>query len=1301
MFQCSTLSPLKNFQIERKLNKVKTRCADAHGLIAYPHYFLELEQKLTDEEQQKCLKLLNADTALQEPIETCAKVIVVPRIGTISPWSTKATDILHNCDLTSVKRIEQGMRYFILCDKMHHPEEEITQMLAGILYDPLTESILFDERDAEVLFSHNEPKPVQHIDILNGGMPALEQANQEKGFALSGEEMEYLLGSYQALDRNPSDVELMMFAQINSEHCRHKIFNADWRIDHQAMNKSLFGMIKETYEASQAGVITAYKDNAAIIEGFDSQRFFADPHGRQYHFNQEPIHIVFKVETHNHPTAISPFPGAATGSGGEIRDEGATGRGAVPKAGLTGFSVSHLHIPDYPQPWEYTDAPQPAHLASALDIMLEGPIGGASFNNEFGRPNICGYFRNFELMVDEGREQTTRRGYHKPIMIAGGIGNIRDNHCQKQDIPPKAVLIVLGGPAMRIGLGGGAASSMTSGTSSQALDFASVQRGNPEMQRRAQEVINACWALGDDNPILSIHDVGAGGLSNALPEIVHDSARGASVELRMVLSDEPDMSPLEVWCNEAQERYVLAIHPEDLDQFSQIARRERCPFAAVGQAIDDDRLLVGDGYFDNSPIDVPMSLLFGQAPKMLRDTHHYSFHKTEFNTQAIDLTDAIERVLRFPTVASKEFLITIGDRTVTGLISRDQMVGPWQVPVADCAVTASGYLNYTGEAMAMGERSPVAVLHPAASGRLAVAEAITNIASADIKQLTDIKLSANWMAAASFPGEDAALFDTVKAVAVDMCKQLGMIIPVGKDSLSMQTVWQQDGAQQQVVSPLSLIISACAPVQDIRRTLTPQLVTKTKQETVLLLLDLGKGQQRLGASILAQTYQQLGHHAPDCDDIQSIKAFFNFIQANRDKILAYHDRSDGGLLVTLMEMAFAGHCGLHIDTSALGEDPIASLFNEELGVVIQVASSDVAALQAQCHELGLGHHIFAVATLRPDDNIVISHQQQKLYQASREQCQRLWTEVSYQMQARRDNPDCAKQAFDSAGLKDDPGLSPKVTFDLASIAEFPQVVTGIRPRVAILREQGVNGHMEMAAAFHHAGFDCVDVHMDDLLQGNMSLNKFNGLVACGGFSFGDVLGAGRGWANSIQYHSRARDAFAGFFERRDNFVLGVCNGCQMLSQLKEIIPGTAHWPEFLGNLSGQFEARLSLVEIVESSSLFFKDMAGSLLPVAVAHGEGRMHCRDSHSYEKLHQNQQICLRYVDNWGSITERYPANPNGSPHGVTGVSSEDGRIMIMMPHPERVFMSHQLSWHPQQWPAASPWFKMFVNAREWLAV
>ncbi len=1058
-------------------------------------------------------------------------------------------------------------------------------------------------------------------------------------------------------------------------------------------------MIRNTYRHNPDGILSAYKDNAAVLAGHKAGRFFPDAKDRQYRYHEEDIHICIKVETHNHPTAISPFPGAATGSGGEIRDEGATGRGSKPKAGLCGFSVSNLRIPGAEQPWE-TDNGKPERIVSALDIMLEGPIGAAAFNNEFGRPNINGYFRTFELKA-AGPDGDELRGYHKPIMLAGGLGSIRGQDVEKGQIPDKAQLVVLGGPAMLIGLGGGAASSMATGASSADLDFASVQRGNPEMERRCQEVIDQCWQLGKENPIISIHDVGAGGLSNALPELVNDSGRGAKIELRMVPCDDPALSPMEIWCNEAQERYVLAIAPQHIQQFQAICERERCPFAVVGEASDgeENRLVVGDGYFDNTPIDMPMAVLLGKPPKMLRDVHRKTFHKPEFSTAGIDLSEAAERVLRLPTVAAKHFLITIGDRSVTGLVARDQMVGPWQVPVADVGVTASSYDTYHGEAMAMGERTPIALLNHAASARMAVAEAITNIAAAPIERMTDIRLSANWMAAVGHPGEDAGLYEAVKAVGMELAPALGLAIPVGKDSLSMKSVWQEQGQQKSVTAPLSLIISAFAPVSDVRQTLTPQLRPDIGGD--LIFIDLAKGKQRLGASALAQVYSQVGHHAPDLEDTQALKSFFNVIQTlNQNQlIVAYHDRSDGGLFTTLAEMAFAGHCGIDIHLDDLGEDAVAALFNEELGAVIQVHHTDTDEVLKALHDNGLGRHSVVIGAMNNSDEIVIKHGHRELLRQGRAQLQSVWSETSYRMQALRDNPDCARQEFENIQAKGDAGLQVKLSFDVNDDVAAPYINSGVRPRVAIMREQGVNGHIEMAAAFDRAGFDAVDVHMSDILSGRVDLAQFKGVVACGGFSYGDVLGAGGGWAKSILFNNRSRDAFEAFFQRSDSFGLGVCNGCQMMSHLRDIIPGAQHWPHFVRNLSEQFEARFSLVEVQESPSLFFQGMTGSRMPIAVAHGEGRTWFDANHSVNALEKAGLVSLRFVDHQGKATERYPYNPNGSAGGTTGLTTPDGRFTIMMPHPERVFRAVQHSWRPDAWSEDGSWMRMFRNARRWI--
>jgi phosphoribosylformylglycinamidine synthase len=1222
---------------------------------------------------------------------------VVPRPGTISPWSSKATDIAHNCGLTTVCRIERGILYSF--ESIQALSQAELLALYPALHDRMTEVVFSSLDEAEALFIHHSPTEMTCVDVLGGGREALQRANRELGLALAEDEIDYLVDNFQLMRRNPTDVELMMFAQANSEHCRHKIFNADWIIDGEPQTRSLFSMIRNTHQTNPGRVLSAYSDNSAVIEGFSAGRFFPLPGGGEYTRHEEPVHILMKVETHNHPTAIAPFPGSATGSGGEIRDEGATGRGSKPKAGLCGFSVSNLKLNELPQPWE-VDYGKPDRIVSALDIMLEAPIGAAAFNNEFGRPNICGYFRSYEQKVT-GPNGEEVRGYHKPIMLAGGVGNIRADHVEKGSIPAGAQIIVLGGPAMLIGLGGGAASSMSTGESHEDLDFASVQRGNPEMERRAQEVIDQCWQLGEANPIISIHDIGAGGLSNAVPELVNDSGRGGRFELRTVPNDEPGMSPMEIWCNEAQERYVLAVSSEDLERFSQICERERCLYAVIGEATAEQQLVLGDGHFDNTPIDMPLEVLLGKPPKMLRDVRHHPFSKQEIDRRTIDLTEAARRVLALPTVAAKTFLISIGDRTVTGQVTRDQLVGPWQVPVADVGVTCSSYDVYTGEAMAMGERTPLALLQHAAAARMAVGEALTNLAAARIDKLQDVVLSANWMAPAGHPGEDAGLFEAVKAVGMELCPALGIAIPVGKDSMSMKTVWQEGQEEKSVTAPLSLIISAFAPVLDVRQTLTPQLRTDCG-DTDLILIDLGKGRHRLGGSCLAQVYQQLGHHPADLDDPHALRAFFATIQSLNDKgrLLAYHDRSDGGLFVTLCEMAFAGHTGLQIQLDDLGDDPLASLFSEELGAVVQVRHQDTDEVLAWLHDAGLGHHSHVIGTLADNDQLRFTYQHKQLLADSRINWQQTWMQTSYQLQALRDNPQCAREEFDTVLDSEDPGLSVALSFDPAEDITAPYINAGARPRIAILREQGVNGQIEMAAAFDRAGFVSIDVHMSDIIEGRRSLQEFQGMVACGGFSYGDVLGAGGGWAKSILFNARARDEFDAFFHRADTFGLGVCNGCQMMSHLKNMIPGAGHWPRFLRNRSEQFEARFSLVEVLDSPSILLADMAGSRLPIAVAHGEGRAEFETPQATQQTLESGLVALRYVDHYGQATERYPFNPNGSPQGITGLTSKDGRFTIMMPHPERVFRSVQYSWAPDEWGEEGPWLRLFRNARRWLA-
>ncbi|MGB5132786.1 MAG: phosphoribosylformylglycinamidine synthase, partial [Steroidobacteraceae bacterium] len=1168
--------------------------------------------------------------------------------------------------------------------------------LARLLHDPMTEAVLAETAAAARLFESHEPRPLTGVTLGSAPKTALARANSNLGLALSAPEIDYLADVYARLGRDPTDVEVMMFAQANSEHCRHKIFNADWVINGVAEKRTLFAMIRHTRDCSPGGVLSAYSDNAAVIAGPQASRFFADAGDRRYRWHDEPADILIKVETHNHPTAISPFPGAATGSGGEIRDEGATGLGAKPKAGLVGFTVSNLRIPGFEQPWEADHGRSP-RIASALDIMLEGPIGAAAFNNEFGRPGILGYFRTFEMRLPSDPAGVFR-GYHKPIMIAGGLGNVRRMHVRKGEVPVGARLVLLGGPAMLIGLGGGAASSLGSGASSEQLDFASVQRGNPEIQRRAQEVIDRCWAMGERNPVLIIHDVGAGGLSNAVPEVIAHSERGGQIDLRAVPSDEHGMSPLEIWCNEAQERYVLAIAPERLDEFLALCRRERCPCAVIGSTTGDGQLQVHDAHFGNRPVDIPVAALLGRPPRMRREAIRRAPAGDGFDAHGIDPAQALVRLLRLPTIADKGFLVTIGDRSVGGLISRDPLVGPWQVPVSDVAVTLSGLRGHTGEAMAIGERPPVALRSGPASGRMAVGEAITNIAAADVRELRDVRLSANWMAACGEPAEDASLYDTVRAIGEELCPRLGVAIPVGKDSLSMRSTWRQDSNDLTMIAPLSLVISAFAPVADVRRTLTPVLET-TQGPTVLLLVDLGSGRDRLGGSCLAQVHGRIGEEPPDLDDASALAAFFAAIRelADAGLVLAYHDRSDGGLAIALLEMAFAGRAGLDVDLGTIAT-PAAALFSEELGAVLQLREQDAGAALAILAQHGLGNAARLIGEVVRGRRVGIRANGEKLIDDDRVRLRGIWSETSWRMQKLRDHPACADEEQASRLDETDPGLSWRPGFDPDDDIAAPFIATGSRPRVAVLREQGVNSQVEMAAAFDRAGFETVDLHMTDLLQGGERLDGYQGLVACGGFSYGDVLGAGEGWAKSILFNERARETFAGWFRRGDNFTLGVCNGCQMLAALSELIPGAGCWPRFVRNRSEQFEGRLSLVEIGESRSLFFAGMAGSRLPIAVAHGEGRAEFRTADD-ERLAEALTV-MRFIDNNGAVATRYPANPNGSPRGIAGLVSEDGRVAIMMPHPERVFRSAQNSWRPATAGEDSGWMRIFRNARVWLA-
>jgi len=1306
MFGAAALSAFKTSKL---LDILQAKLPQVKAISARFVHLIDCDGDLSETENIRLRSLLEygSDFQIQDNAATGTTQLirlVVPRPGTISPWSSKATDILHNCGLVDIKRIERGTLFTISAVSDLFAEE--ADVLATLLHDRMTQAVLNEIEGAGVLFQSAVPKPSQSVDIMQHGEAALGRANTELGLALASDEISYLFARFSELGRNPNDVELMMFAQANSEHCRHKIFNASWSIDGEKQANSLFGMIRNTHEKSPANVLSAYSDNAAVMRGHDSQRFFPDPTSKIYAFNDEAVHILMKVETHNHPTAIAPFPGASTGSGGEIRDEGATGKGSKPKAGLTGFSVSNLRIPDLPQPWE-EDLGRPAHIASALDIMLEGPVGGASFNNEYGRPNLCGYFRSFEELVVNEAGVKEVRGYHKPIMLAGGIGNIREQHVLKQDIDVGAKLIVLGGPAMLIGLGGGAASSIASCSGNEDLDFASVQRENAEMERRCQEVIDQCWQLGAENPIAFIHDVGAGGLSNALPELVKDGGCGGSFELRAIPSAEPQMSPLEIWCNEAQERYVLAVNESDLERFGAICERERCPHAVVGKATAAKHISLDDSHFGDSPIDLPMDILFGKPPKMHRDVTSGSIVPATFPTAALDLETAVERVLALPAVANKSFLITIGDRTITGLVSRDQMVGPWQVPVADAAVTATSYNGYTGEAMALGERTPLALFDAPASGRMAIAEAVCNIACAEIAKISDIKLSANWMVAAGHGCEDQKLYATVEAVALDLCPELGICIPVGKDSMSMRTVWTEGDVLKSNTAPLSLIVTAFAPVVDIRATLTPQLRTD-QGPTRLLLIDLGRNQNRLGGSALSQVYRDMRGTVPDLDKASDLASMFALIQECRSagQLQAYHDRSDGGLFTTLVEMAFAGHCGLDLqlqpllDSSSGNSDAISALFAEELGAVIQVREEDMAAVIGAANSHGLGECIHEVATINDSDSINIFLGREALYSRQRIDLQRIWSGTSFHLQSLRDNSDCAKEEFDRILEQQDPGMNVELGFDIDEDVAAAYINVASKPRVAVLREQGVNGQIEMAAAFDRAHFDAVDVHMTDLIDGRVILDEFNVLVACGGFSYGDVLGAGGGWAKSILFNDRMRSQFEHYFSNPNTLTLGICNGCQMVSLLHELIPGAEHWPSFEKNRSEQFEGRLSLVRVESTPSVFLAGMEGSQFPLAVAHGEGRAHFRLVSDLKALDAGGAIALRYVDNYGDNTQSYPANPNGSVAAIAGLCSPDGRVTLMMPHPERVFRTSQNSWHPHHWREDAPSMRMFRNARRWLA-
>lgn len=1338
-------SALSAFRQARLLQRFAHKGVPVASIEAIYEHYVWVDAELDAAMHERLAALLDSEAQGDAPKAGKHDLVlrVVPRPGTVSPWASKATDIAHHCGLSAVRRIERGICYIVrpkagLLGVRPFEAAQQTVVAQG-LHDRMTEAAVVGTFDGQALFESLAGQPVQAIEALGRGRVALVEANETLGLALSEDEIDYLLASFTDLGRDPTDVELMMFAQANSEHCRHKIFNAQWAIDGQARDQTLFDMIRATHAAQPEGTIVAYSDNAAIMAGGPVQFFHAGAQGGAdpvYVRHVGEAHTLMKVETHNHPTAIAPFSGAATGAGGEIRDEGATGRGSKPKAGLAGFTVSSLRFDDAPEAWE-GEGSAPERIASPLDIMIDGPVGAAAFNNEFGRPNVLGYFRSFEQTIDG-----VRWGYHKPIMLAGGLGQIDSRLTHKDPIPPGALLIQLGGPGMRIGVGGGAASSMSAGTNQAELDFNSVQRGNPEIQRRAQEVIDRCWQQGTDNPIVAIHDVGAGGLSNAFPELVNDANRGAIFELNRVPLEESGLSAAEIWSNESQERYVLAVLPRDLERFGRIADRERCPYAVVGVATEERTLRVthGEGLpgLDAEqapasglrPVDVPIDVILGKPPRMLRDVTRQAVNGAEFDLVDVDLGEAIESVLRHPTVANKSFLITIGDRNVGGLSSRDQMVGPWQVPVADCAVTLADFEQVRGEAMALGERSPIAVLNPAASARMAVTEALTNLLASDVARLQDIKLSANWMAACGVAGQDAALYDAVTA-ASQWCQNLGLSIPVGKDSMSMRTSWEESGEVQAVVSPVSLVVTAFAPVTDVRATLTPQLRTDDS-DSVLILIDLGLGQQRLGGSVLSQVLDQVGRETPDMQDAGLLKAAFLAVRAlaAQGRILAYHDRSDGGLLAAAAEMAFAGRVGVSLNLDMLMIDPhmadagdykirqdqvavqrgerlLKALFNEEAGVLLQVSRAHRDEVLQALREAGLSPHSHVVGMLNAKAEFQIFRDAECVYQRPIAELGQVWSEVTRRIMQRRDHPDCAQAEYEVWQDASDPGLSPWVGFDPQEDVAAPYIARGVRPRIAVLREQGCNSQVEMAWAFDTAGFEAVDVHMTDLLAGRVALSDVQGMVAVGGFSYGDVLGAGEGWARTIRFNDVLAEQFGAFFGRSDTFALGVCNGCQMMAALSSMIPGAEHWPRFTRNVSEKYEARLALVEVLESQSIFFAGMAGARVPIAVAHGEGFADFSRQGNAAQVHE----ALAFVDNRGVRTQQYPANPNGSPAGLTAVTTADGRFTAMMPHAERVTRNVMMSWAPERWGAAdqggegsalggfTPWMRMFRNARVWL--
>ena len=1273
----SGIQALRKFKVNALNEKLEALIPNLNLIGAEYIHFIDSNKDLSTSNKKTLDKLLNYAPEIDLK-NSQHSVTISPRIGTISPWSSKASDICKLCGLSVISRVERGINYHF--DRKINAQELI--IILELVMDKMTESHLKEINDSDLLFSEFKPSEFNSIDILTFGKSAITDANNELGLALSESEINYLFESFIALERNPRDVELMMFAQANSEHCRHKIFNADWTIDSEEQAISLFGMIKNTYKQNPEGLLSVYSDNSAVMNGYDSNYFETNEEGI-YQTRVAEKAVLMKVETHNHPTAIAPDPGAATGSGGEIRDEGATGRGSKPKAGLCGFSVSNLKLPNSIQPWEI-DYGKPSQIASALEIMIDGPIGAASFNNEFGRPNTCGYFRTYEQKT----KNDDVRGYHKPIMLAGGIGNIQNNHVEKGLISDGDKIIVLGGPAMLIGLGGGAASSIGSGDQNESLDFASVQRANPEMQRRAQEVISACTNLGKNNPIVSIHDIGAGGLSNGIPELVNDSKKGAKLQLRSIPNDELKMSPLEIWCNESQERYVIAIKEASIPLFDEICRKERAPYAVLGSATEDRHLLLEDSHFNNKPIDLEMSLLFGSSPKIHKNVKSLPNIENHFNSVNIELSDAINRLLNLPTIASKNFLITIADRTVTGLIARDQMIGPWQVPVADCAISLSDYDGYQGEAMSIGEKTPISLINAAAAARMSVGEALTNMLSSYIEDIGHIKLSANWMCASGHPGEDAKLYEAVKSIGMELCPQLGIAIPVGKDSMSMKSSWKENDIDKSVTAPLSLIISAFSKTPDARLQMTPLLNTDINSE--LFLVDLGLGKNRMGGSSLAQVFNQVGNIAPDLDDPSLFAKFFSLMNSlnKRGLVSAYHDRSDGGAFISLVEMAFASQCGLDIIVS----DIITDLFNEELGCIIQVNDKNRKTVLGELSKIGLKDHTKSIAKINASDEIVICHEDKKVFQSKRSNLQQLWSSTSYQISKLRDNPECA-ESENLEISKNSKGLKVLPSFNINEIISAPYLNQRVRPKIAILREQGINGHIEMAAAFSKAGFEATDVHMSQILSGEISLSNFKGLAACGGFSYGDVLGAGRGWANSILLNHRARDEFSDYFSRSDSFTLGVCNGCQMISNLREIIPGTEDWPSFERNTSEQFEARFTGVRINRTKSILFEGMEDSIMPIAIAHGEGKA------TFESSLPLKNISMQYVDHSGIPSQTYPHNPNGSQNAAAAICDDTGRITIMMPHPERVFRAVQNSWHPDEWEERSPWMRMFENAREWM--